>query len=235
MIHITINDKKAKLPTAWDELTFFQATQLIATSKFSEQLAALTNLDVSEIKNSKNVFIQDELLPYMQFLTEEPNLTEIPRPTKIVVNGKALDVPKDLGYLTFEQVEYLRLEARAYTEESVESSSDLLLTAVAIWVQPIYFETDFDEGMIENTRSLLQDCKFVDIIALGSFFFRIYIGLIESMPSDLTRFRRASIRSYIVKLVQKSLHDLAWWLRYIAYRKGTSPSGNKSSEYPTTP
>lgn len=189
MISFKLEDKKYNMPTSWREVTvkqFFQFKSWQSGDKnFVRLLSILTGVDYDVMRKSKQLDVDDKLIPFMKWLEEPLTEKNAPRCSTITIDDKKYDVPKDIGNYSFEQ----KIELKNRMIECINKTGDTLeclKIATAIYLQPIVEQKDFSIKAAELFVDKLDDCKIVEVYAIGGFFLKkLLVSIIRNQPTSL--------------------------------------------------
>jgi len=171
MVSITLTThEKKKLqvlyPTTWDEITLGQFVMLEGKKLDAlERFSIMTGVDIEIFDNSRKKDLEDLVYSATYFLTNPPDWKNLSVPDKIVVKGKVIKVPTDLGQETVGQ-------SIMFKQVAVESEVliDLIPKFLAIYLQPLIFGGKFDRTKLEETEELLNEQPALSMYAIANFF-----------------------------------------------------------------
>lgn len=172
--------KTVSIPTRWEEVTF---RQLLAINEANDDWLKIFGVFLDEPADAiGNARVEngglDELLICLSFLTS----TEIPKgiPTKIL----GYDLPKDLGFETIGQYQYIREDvAQTASMTPIEQMRRYALYC-AVYAQPQTNNGEFDYEKAEELAVKFLDAPAMEVLAVGSFTVVKLIGLSKPISED---------------------------------------------------
>jgi len=198
VITFKIQGNKYKLPTTWDDVTYYNYVALLQLPNSLTHYInlftqiGLEKLEKAELKNLESISMA------LSFLTIPPVMGE--GTSKMV--GKYV-VPKDVTIESLPQFEDLRalLNKRPpdlATTENQMLFADLCLEACAIYIQKIK-DGKYDDKKVPEVKEDLKKENCIEVIKTGSFF--LFKPLRTSMNMRL-RFQT------VMQRLKRSLQDL---------------------------
>lgn len=205
MIKFKLEGKSYSMPTSWKEVTvkqFFQFKEWQKTNgDFVKLLSILTGCDYDTMRKTKQLDVDDKLIPFMKWLEEPLTEKNAPKCSTLSFQGKQYEVPKDLGMYSLEQKIELKnrmLECITKTGDTI----DCIKIATAIYMQPIIQDKEYSAKEAEIIAEQFDDCKIVELYAVGGFFLKKLIGsIVKNNPILLAS-----------KVRNKKLRELLTWI-----------------------
>lgn len=193
--------KMVSIPTRWEEVTF---RQLLAINEANDDWLKIFGVFLDEPAEAiGNARVEngglDELLVCLSFLTS----TEIPKvmPTKIL----GYDLPKDLGFETIGQYQYIREDVADSANMTPIEQMRRHALYCAVYAQPQTNNGEFDFEKAEAMAEKFMDAPAMEVLAVGSFTVVKLIGLSKPI-SDVSRKR--------ITLLKKWMLVFRAWLMY---------------------
>lgn len=231
-IRLGKNIKTVSIPTRWEEVTF---RQLMAINEANDDWLKIFGVFLDEpaelIGNARvdNGGL-DELLICLSFLTS----TEIPKvlPTSIM----GYDLPKDLGFETIGQYQYIREDVAASASMTPIEQMRRYALYCAVYAQPQDNLGEFDFEKAEALAEKFMNAPAMEVLAVGSFTVVKLIGLsrpindVSRRPITRMKRLRLAIQSWLVYTV--STARLWLWKKRLAsgrrsYTTGTSTDSTR--------
>lgn len=219
--------KEVSIPTRWEEVTF---RQLLAINEANDDWLKIFGIFLEEpAEDIGNARVEngalDELLVCLSFLTS----TEIPKvmPTKIL----GYDLPKDLGFETIGQYQYIREDVADSANMTPIEQMRRHALYCAVYAQPQTNNGEFDFEKAEAMAEKFMDAPAMEVLAVGSFTVVKLIGLskpindVSRRPLTLMRRLRLAFQSWLVftvSTVRLWLWRRNWGSPRKSYTRGTS-------------
>ena len=177
MLEFTIEDKTFSLPVSWEQVTVGQYLniQAIEGQHYNQKLKALIleavsgipyeticKCSLSQIENMNSV---------LQFIQSPPEFKEWKLPDTYKLNGKDVEIPKDLKTESLGQ----RIAFEQIIFPAITATGDIVTVmdkAVAIYIQPTFTGTPFDEKEYAKVIPLVRESLLIEAHPIASFFFR---------------------------------------------------------------
>lgn len=220
--------KEVLIPTRWEEVTF---RQLLAINEANDDWLKIFGLFLDEPAEAiGNARVEngalDELLVCLSFLTS----TEIPKamPTKIL----GYDLPKDLGFETIGQYQYIREDVADSANMTPIEQMRRYALYCAVYAQPQTNDGQFDFEKAEAMAEKFMDAPAMEVLAVGSFTVVKLIGLskpisdVSRRPLTLMRRLRLAFQSWLIFTV--STVRLWLWRRRLASLRRNSTRGTST-------
>lgn len=174
----TINNNTISIPEAWNEISYNQYFALIEnkTDDNLVYISILTGLSPDEWLKSKDVATYEDVINNLSWLNELPDISNIPYPKNIVLNGNTLKIPERLDYHTVAQYKDIQNKVQQFAESAeVEASTIALMTIypdmVAIYLQP-QIDGEYSYSKAMELVPLVKNLKLYDIASIANFFLR---------------------------------------------------------------
>jgi hypothetical protein len=182
MITATINGKKVAFPASWAEVTVNQFFNIRSIDPKKEQaqvifevLDILTGIPASTWYDMEaNQVSTDTILGLIEFIKEPIEWEGLEVPKEVVLNGKTCKVPKDLELKTYGQAVLFESKILPVVLDKGELT-DVLKTALAIYLQPIYTGEKFDGEKLEEMEEVVGALPIYTAFPVANFFFRKYL------------------------------------------------------------
>lgn len=210
MISIIHNGKKTKAPVCWQEVTVEQAQAIARDWDCTDKIKLfniLTDTEYETVKQSTE--IGGTFWDIIQFAYFPFSVKNSIVPSVFKINGKIISVPKKVGKLSIGQSIAVR-ERMEQVQERIKKASEgkehfkkytftegfyfdeMISFAVAVYLQPLYDESKFDDQRaLELERDILK-MAITDVYALGFF-----------LLSQQLNYGKKSIRHLLLKIVQR--------------------------------
>lgn len=165
--------KELTIADSWDKVTTDQFQQIVPLVSEKEALTTddklklfsiLSGLPVKAIAQSADKELEQNLFEAIAFLAEWYDFKSLEVPREIKIGDKVIQVPKYVGHLTIGQNIHVREQM-----ENVKVYEELISFVIAIYLQPLYDETDFDYFRATQLHEKVLKMPIVDTYALGFF------------------------------------------------------------------
>jgi hypothetical protein len=156
---LTLPDGRTReLPTRWGEVTLGQFARLAELPEAPDAyswLSVFLDLSPKEVMNLPRVphdFVNEEVLPVLDFSTAEPDFTAFARPTILHMRSTGgglydeVAVPKELIAATFGQA----CDLGAVLSDTTMTLHDKRIRALAIIMHPHWQKGDYDSDAIDD-------------------------------------------------------------------------------------
>lgn len=222
--------KTVSIPTRWEEVTF---RQLLAINEANDDWLKIFGLFLDEpAEDIGNARVEngalDELLVCLSFLTS----TEIPKVMPIKILG--YDLPKDLGFETIGQYQYIREDVADSANMSPIEQMRRYALYCAVYAQPQTNNGEFDYEKAEELAYKFLDAPAMEVLAVGSFTVVKLIGLSKPISDvsrrqlTLTRRLRLAFQSWLIFTVS-TVRLWLWKRRLESLRKSSTPGTSTGS------
>lgn len=182
MITATINGKTVNFPASWSEVTVDQFFKIRSIDPAKEQaqvicevleiltgIPASTWYDMDAKEADTNV-----ILSLIEFIKEPIEWQGLEVPKEVTLGGKVCKVPKDLHLKTYGQAVLFESKILPVVLEKGDFT-DVLRTALAIYLQPVYTGEKFDGERLEETEALVGALPIYTAFPVANFFFRKFL------------------------------------------------------------
>ena len=182
MIAATINSKKVSFPASWAEVTVDQFYRIRSIDPKKEQalvicevleiltgIPAATWYDMEAREDDTNT-----ILGLIEFIKDPIEWEGLEVPKEVTLGGKLCKVPKDLSLKTYGQAVLFESKVLPVVLEKGELT-DVLKTALAIYLQPIYTGEKFDGEKLEDMEEVVGAMPIYTAFPVANFFFRKYL------------------------------------------------------------
>ena len=174
MLSFKHKKQKVKVASCYEELNVDQLQKLVAT-KFKDNVddwlrvfSILSGISYTAVRDSKDNSIESALYAGVRFVFEQPfDFESLPMPTFVVIKGKTVLIPKNLGRLSIGQAIQVR--------QRIEKTKDLreaLSIATAVYLQPIVDDEPFDYARAEVLEQEILQMPATKIFPIGFFLLR---------------------------------------------------------------
>lgn len=190
---------KFSIPESWEESTLRQMIQWKEQSakgqiEFCKQLEIMTGIPETDWENCSATNVDALLLPMLEWMKEplsEQYLMSLPVPETVTINGKAIEIPKDIDFKTFGQKITFQTEMAKYAVKDTEggiTGFELSFFPVAIGIYCYPFEKFEDKKAFEFAK----ECELLPLkiaFPLAAFFLRRYSVSSNGIKSSYTMSR----------------------------------------------
>jgi hypothetical protein len=198
VLSIIVNEKRHKLPVAWEEVDTATYQRIVEAERNELALfCAMIGEEFDSIAEERSEELQAAVIQCTSYLlTEEPTFSSAEVPSKIKLRGKYYEVPKQLELLTIEQNMYIRQSMK--TAKYIES---LISTAVAVYMQPYVFNGKYNAEEAKLLEKEVATMSIFDTYPIGFFY--------------LSKLRNYGSTGLLYSYLKKGLHSLSVrrWLR----------------------
>ena len=189
------------VPQSWNEITLRQFLFLKEWDKknFIKLISILCNIDYDILFNSRDIDIDNKIIPLLQWVKDPVNVKTLSLPKEITIDGKQYPVPEDIKTKTLGQKITLQLFL-ADAQTNNKDTSDCISYALAIYFQPEITGKDFNDEEAKKIIPLIEDCKMFEAYPVGTFFLTNFLKSLSAKESNSPtnpkwkRFKRALAR-----------------------------------------
>lgn len=166
---VTVNGKESiELPEIWQELTVHQYQQM-ATDWDNKDLiklfSILSGIEYKALENTHDPKLEDALIISTRFIYDQDFKFSTDLPEDIKIGDKFLVIPQNLRSLSVGQNIHVR--QRMETSKVYE---ELISFVTAIYLQPLYDESDFDFHSAMELEQTILKMPAYEIYPIGVFF-----------------------------------------------------------------
>ncbi len=187
MIPFTLSkDIAFELPQDYGELTLKQLFDIKnkPDGDFIDLMVILSGLPRSTWEQAKDFNIDVKIDPFLDWIKEKFTPESYLIKDFITVGDKLVKVPKEIKSQSFGQK--LALEKEYYRiAKDGGSEQDLIPFALALYLQPAYFNNKYDSDQVSELLPLIMNCKVEETYPIGTFFLNSYA---KSLVSNETSF-----------------------------------------------
>lgn len=187
MIPVIVNGVEKNLKTEWNEVTLNEWSKMLQHPKADEAflLSILLDIPYIELVNYNTEQFDDTILRHLIFTQQDPQLFSQPVPDVILVDGKGVEVPKDLKQCTWYQRSMLKTLIQEYSKERTGNSvlflrdyPSLAAHAIAIYIQPLLHPDKKVDGNVipEVTKIIAETLPITQAYPLAAFFLNSWIS-----------------------------------------------------------
>lgn len=186
---VIINGVERKIPQGWFDLNIRQYKKLKSYVRHNDIIFMAAMLDVSEqeiidcdITDLDHIVYANVSWYISQKDTIEESMSKM-KHKSITVDGKVIDIPKDLKMETFGQ----KISAEQLLEKAADKNPyDIIAEIIAIYLYPKVYNKKFDyDAAIEFRDRHVYDISIIEAFPLGTFFLK---RLGESLNEKLNTF-----------------------------------------------
>lgn len=183
MITHKFNGQVVSYPGSWDELNFFQYLQLsLGFTSDAEVVAILTGMPIEQVEYSTDIKGFNNIINSFSWYSTAP---EFNKPDTLTVDSRKLELPKDIGthqVRQFEQLKAIIAELYADGEPNHNAVIQKYPLMCAIYLQPL-LDGKYDYSKVKELSDKLYMLPAIDIMGLGTFFFKRLIGSLSGMTN----------------------------------------------------
>ena len=198
MIGFTIHTKdkgkmKVSAPASWSEITYEQLIE-IETEWDGKDLiklfGILINMDFEEVSKLTDPALEKTLYEVCQFVfIETPTWDTLKRPSKILWEGRVIQVPSGIRQETLAQK--IMINSVLKSELSV---MEAIPKAVAIYMHQLFHPGSLmNQEIIEDVSQKLKKRNAVEVYSIGNFFLKklgkpqrlMLLSLVQKSPTRL--------------------------------------------------
>jgi hypothetical protein len=170
-----IHDYEFDLPTSWQDLTFEQGSRLFIDWFTKDKDDIFMLMEILSGVSHKVWFnaigdVDANISSHIKFLSEIPNLAELPMPKSIKIGEKNITLPTNLGLQTFGQKVMLQEEINKHLGKPHDMLK-IAPMAVAVYAYPGFYEAPLDSEQLKTFSEMILQCNFLDVYSAGRFFF----------------------------------------------------------------
>lgn len=183
MLTVSINGKKVRVPSCREELSTGMYQEICQKIKEFEDnpneddfiddlvlFSIVSGIDVTKVKRTKDYKIENTVWAVTDFIrTSDFTFSDVPLPKVIEIKGKKIAIPKRLGGLTLEQAIHVRQRL-----DKIKTVNECISYAVAIYLQPIYQECEFNKSKALEFEKEVLELPIVLTYPIGFFLLRKY-------------------------------------------------------------
>jgi len=188
---LKICGEKVKIAESWLELTtgtWAKLMEITDESSEVELIAALTGLSIADLNESKDTNVDLKVFAVTDWYAQPLDFSALKQAKKITVDGKTVNVPKDLGFKTLGQKIILQQKIK----KPEGKLSQLVPYAFAVYIAPEVYGKDYD---LENVGDFLiehvNNLPIVSVFPIASFFLKKSIDYMSSRVKSYTEIQMA--------------------------------------------
>jgi len=205
--HFKLGTVPFSVPTSWDEVTVDQFFKLSKCDPkdYIAIVAVLSGLSYKKIELCKELDIDLQLAPHIEWTKEVIAWDKLNPPREVVFNLKVIKVSTDLELESFGQkVVYEQMlkefitNAKGDTEDKrTADMAQIIPYGFSVYFCSKYYGKDFSKALVNTFMSTVMDLPIMTVYPIGAFFLRKYSGYGNLMRKDLklksilTKFRPA--------------------------------------------
>lgn len=194
MISRKFNGEVVSYPGSWDEINFFQYLQLsLGVSSDAELVAIMTGMPIEQVEYSTDIVAYGDILNSFMWYADVP---EFKKPGSLVIEGKTIELPKDIGNHSvrqFEQLKAIIAELYVDSEPNYNQVIQKYPMMCAIYIQPL-LDGKYDYSKVKELSDKLYMLPAKDIVGLGTFFFKRLIDLLVGMTNEQQKQKKTRSR-----------------------------------------
>lgn len=200
MISRKFNGEVVNYPGSWDELNFFQYLQLsLGVSSDAEFVAIMTGLPIEKVEYSTDVVAFNDIVNSFGWYASPP---EFNKPESLTIDGKKINLPKDIGNHSVRQFEQLKaIIAELYVDGEPNHNQVIQKYPMmcAIYLQPL-LDGRYSYSDVKELSDKLYMLPAKDIVGLGTFFFKMLIDLLVGMTKEQQKPKKTKIQRMLAFL-----------------------------------
>lgn len=196
-VPVHIGSISTTLPSSWEDVTIGQWADLV---HHHNDLSAFRLLSIfSGVPYKTCINIDSEkfdprVFDMLDFIRESPiDVHSLERPEQITIGDRKVTPPADPGKCTIGQKLTLQALCRM-AKESNGSHADLVINALAVYLQPVIDGPGFDDEKVEATKITISKTLLVESYPWGSFFLNGYIEYLRWNSPDFNQ-NQAAMKS----------------------------------------
>ncbi len=189
MVILNIVTNKGKqavsVPDSWAEISFEQF--LLIENSWDRKdpvhlFSIITGIDFETLQESQDDYIEETLYRLVSFVfANTPDWDNLTPPKKIMINGRIIAVPSDIGAGTLGQKVMLNTAL-----STVKDVSQLMIEALCIYLQPLY-HGKYDQNKFNEFKQVLMKAPVLDCYAIARFFLLNPINLMKIRQSNFLK------------------------------------------------
>lgn len=176
MKKIKVCGESVEIAESWLELTTGVWAKLMGITDDSSELeliAAFTGISVADLKSSKDTGLDLKVFAHTGWYAQPIDFSALKQKKTITVDGKTVNVPKDLGFKTLGQKILLQQKIKK-TEGTL---SQVVPFAFAVYIAPEIYGSDYDlENADKFVEEFVNKLLIIDVFPIASFFLKKSIG-----------------------------------------------------------
>lgn len=172
MVHVKINGRKLLCPGCYSELKLkdfvWLRTQWDPDKEIEDKdyVSMFCRLTGTNFKTPSDAYIQVTIWNCIKWVIEEK--FDMPGVPKVIeIEGKIVRIPDDIGSLSIGQMIHIRRRM-----ESDKFDDDSISFAVAVFLQPLYDESDFNIARVKELEAIISDMPAYLAWPIGFFFLK---------------------------------------------------------------
>lgn len=194
MIPFTLGNKKIKVASSWDDLTFNQYMSILnGPLDTIKAISICSGIKEEDLRKAKVIVGLEDLINAIKFLSTPPKFDGNPIQIgkyKLPLDSKGEFNPQ---FKRLDQYEDMR-KAMVFTDKGIVSVTEAYATYCAIYLQEIR-DGDYSFDKAKAMVSEVKEMPAKEVIAAGSFFliklWSLQTGIIPTSPNT-TRNRKKS-------------------------------------------
>ena len=192
MIPFKLGDKEFNLPTSYGELSHRQYMDLLNLkdpNDFIGILSILSGLHREDWELCQDSMIDIAIMPHISFLNELFDKEYI-LPDTIEIDGVRYKLPGTIEVNTFGQKLALQ-RCIANAEKKGLAEIEVYPYVVALYMQPIVTESEYNEDKVEKLEEKIRDCRIDEVFPIASFFLLNSVRSLQKKQSILSTNQQA--------------------------------------------
>jgi hypothetical protein len=151
-----LGEHKFNLPTCWEDVTTKQWFQLrdIDLTDTCGILSILSGLDRDLWFNTREIDVAEKILPALDFMKQQTDLSKYPVPAKIKIGDREIEVTKDIRLKTFGARCTYQHEYAKYMNEKGDAAIEFLPINLSIYLCPEPFSDSKAKELIDQVMEI---------------------------------------------------------------------------------
>jgi hypothetical protein len=177
-VPVHIGSISTTLPSSWEDVTIGQWADLVRHHNDLSAFRLLSIFSGVPYKTCINIDsdkFDPRVFDMLDFIRENPiDVHGLERLEQITIGERKVTPPSDPGKCTIGQKLTLQALCRM-AQESNGSHAELVINALAVYLQPLIDGPGFDDEKVEATKITINNTLLVESYPWGSFFLTGYI------------------------------------------------------------
>ena len=168
------------VPGSWDEVTFSQLMALgeLKGADPANILAVLVNASPASIDAATKPRLIEAFAKCLEFVEIPPAWDKLPKPSRLVIDGKPVKLPAGVQSEAFGQ--------KVLLSQLLGDDFGLgaILEAVTIYIEPKISGKAFNRENLEAVRAQVAECGAPQVYGAGAFFLTRRLNLTRIIAGD---------------------------------------------------
>lgn len=187
-----------QLPTHWGEVTTKQYQRMHSdwdSNDLVKLFSILTGIEYKTLSDTKDPDLEEALVGATMFVYDtSPGFKQADPPPFVTINKKKVRIPRNIGALSIGQNIHVREQM-----DSAKVFDELISFATAMYLQPLYDETDFDYVRATMLHEEILKLPISETYPVGFFLLRPLMNSGQSTTNGFSRTITRLLRKFTAR------------------------------------